>query len=311
MRWTTRHCRYLHRLLCRNSRLYTEMVTAAALIHGDTDSLLAFNPDEQPLALQVGGSDPAQLAQCARWAQQWGYQEINLNVGCPSDRVQQGKIGAVLMADPQRVADCIAAMCAHTHCEVSIKHRIGLDNHDHYDTLARFVEQVAAAGCRLFIVHARTALLNGLSPKQNREIPPLRYQHVYQLKRDFPQLTLVINGGIHDNAQCLLHLQQVDGVMLGRAAYHNPRLLQQIDPLLFDQPAPAWTELLQHWQQYCEAQLHQGVALRHLVAPMLGLAQGLPGGKAFRRALTDQCQHQHRGSAAISQAIAYLLQVLG
>mgnify|MGYP006153150113 CR=1 FL=1 len=222
MDWTDRHCRYLHRLLSRHALLYTEMVTTGALIHGDVERHLRFHAEEHPVALQLGGSEPADLAHCARLGEQWGYDEINLNCGCPSERVQRGAFGACLMNEPQLVADCVKAMVDVVQVPVTVKHRIGIDKEESYGFVRDFVGTVADAGCTVFIAHARNAWLKGLSPKENREIPPLRYELVYQLKKDFPHLTIAINGGITKTAEVAGHLEHVDGVMLGRAAYHDP-----------------------------------------------------------------------------------------
>ncbi|HEX3139330.1 MAG TPA: tRNA dihydrouridine(20/20a) synthase DusA, partial [Rhizobacter sp.] len=229
MDWTDRHCRYFHRLITQRTRLYTEMVTTGALLHGDVPRHLDFNAEEHPLALQLGGSEPHDLAACARLAQQWGYDEVNLNCGCPSERVQRGAFGACLMAEPQTVADCVKAMRDAVDLPVTVKHRIGIDHTESYAFVRDFVGTVAAAGCEVFIVHARNAWLKGLSPKENREVPPLRYEMAWQLKRDFPQLTIVINGGVTTNEQVAEHLQHVDGVMLGREAYHNPWVMADWD----------------------------------------------------------------------------------
>lgn len=235
--WTDRYCRYFLRQISRHTLLYTEMVTTGALLHRDPARFLDFDADEHPLALQLGGSDPDELAACTRLATQWGYDEVNLNVGCPSDRVQSGRFGACLMAEPALVGDCVAAMCAATDRPVTVKHRIGIDDRDSYDELTRFVATVAESGCETFIVHARKAWLQGLSPKQNREVPPLQYAVVHRLKADFPHLAIVINGGFKTLDQVEQQLTQVDGVMIGREAYQNPWLLAEADRRLFD-PRP-------------------------------------------------------------------------
>ncbi len=285
MDWSDRHCRYFWRLLSREALLYTEMVTTGALIHGDRQRFLTFNPEEHPLALQVGGSNPRDLAECARMAEDWGYDEINLNCGCPSDRVQQGKIGACLMGEPELVADCVAAMTAATHIPVTVKHRIGIDDMDDYQAMRDFVAQVAAAGCDTFIVHARKAWLKGLSPKENREVPPLQYERVYQLKREFPDLSIVINGGITTLEQCQELLSHVDGVMIGREAYHNPYFLAGVDAAFFgDESAlPSRMEILTKYIAYCDRQLADVGRLHPMSRHILGLFLGQPGGRAFRR----------------------------
>ncbi len=302
MDWTDRHCRYFHRLLSQRARLYTEMVTSGAVLHGDRDRLLGFDPAEQPVALQLGGSVPAELACCAGIGEDFGYAEINLNVGCPSDRVQSGRIGACLMAEPALVAECVAAMRAAVTVPVTVKTRIGIDDRDSYEHLASLVDHLAAAGCATLIVHARKAWLQGLSPKQNREIPPLDYPRVYRLKRDFPQLTIVLNGGIVDLDQMALHLEQVDGVMLGRAAYQNPYLLASADQRLFGAPAPSRAEIIKALLPYVERQLNLGVRLQTLVRPILGLYQGLPGARQWRRHLSEYAHRPGAGPDVILEA---------
>ncbi len=296
MQCTDRDDRYLLRLLTRHTLLYTEMVPAAALVHGDAGRLLAFDPAERPLALQVGGSDPRALARCAQLAAAAGYDEVNLNVGCPSDRVRHGRFGACLMAEPELVADGVAAMRSVTALPVTVKTRLGIDQHDSYEELCQFVETVAAAGCRVFIVHARKAWLKGLSPRENRTLPPLRYDVVHRLKRDFPDLEIVLNGGLRNLEAARRELAQVDGVMIGRAAYHDPYLLAQADRLLFaDQhPAPTRHQVLAAYCAYAHARLEQGARLQGLVRHVLGLFQGQPGARAFRRHLS---QHAHRPGA--------------
>ena len=257
MDWSDHHCRFFWRLLTRQALLYTEMVTTGALIHGDRERFLRFNVEEHPVALQLGGSDPAELARCAKWAQEWGYDEVNLNCGCPSDRVQSGMFGACLMAQPRLVADCVKGMRDACDLPVTVKHRIGIDEMERYEELVDFIGPVAAAGCEVFIVHARKALLQGLSPKQNREIPPLNYPWVYQLKRDFPNLTIVINGGIQTLDECRAHLNHVDGVMIGREAYQNPWMLADVDRELFgmDNPVQSRDDVIEALLPYAERQL--------------------------------------------------------
>ncbi len=296
--WTDRHCRYFHRLLTRRALLYTEMVTTGALLHGDVARHLRFNPEEQPLALQLGGSEPADLAHCAKLAEQWGYTEVNLNCGCPSERVQRGAFGACLMNEPRLVADCVKAMRDAVGIAVTLKHRIGIDQLEDYSFVRDFVGTVSQAGCSTFIVHARNAWLKGLSPKDNREIPPLRYEQVYRLKRDFPDLVLVINGGITSTAQVQAHLQQVDGVMLGREAYHNPWWLSQWDTAFFsDDPQGAGADsavantresVEQHMVRYMAQQMDSfGTPWPTIARHMLGLRHGLPGARHWRRVWSD------------------------
>jgi len=308
MDWTDRHCRYFMRLLTRHALLYTEMVTTGALLHGDSSRFLRHDPLEQPLALQLGGSDPASLAACARLAEANGFCEVNLNVGCPSDRVQNNLIGACLMAHPQLVADCVAAMRATVAIPVTVKCRIGIDDTDSLEALSAFISTVKASGCTTFIIHARIALLQGLSPKQNREIPPLDYPRVYAIKHQFPELEIIINGGICTLQQCQAHLQQVDGVMLGREAYHNPWLLRGVDSELFGQSLPATSRagVLEQFFPYISQELAAGTALHHMTRHVLGLFQGQPGGKRFRRHLSE---HAHRPGAGLDVLQAALAQV--
>jgi tRNA-dihydrouridine synthase A len=287
MDWTDRHCRYFHRLLSPHARLYTEMVTAAALLHGNRLHLLEHNREEHPVTLQLGGAKPDELAQAARYGAQAGYDEINLNVGCPSDRVQSGRFGACLMREPELVADCARAMRESVRVPVTVKCRIGVDEQDEYVDLQHFAELMIAAGVRTLIVHARKAWLQGLSPKENREIPPLNYQRVYRLKRELPQLTVIINGGIaHDDA-LQTHLQHVDGVMLGRLAYHDPYALARIDAMLFGGEPIAREQALRAMRPYVEAELARGTKFKHIARHLLGLYHGRPGGRAFRRALSE------------------------
>jgi len=287
MDWTDRHCRYFHRLLSPHARLYTEMVTAAALLHGNRLHLLEHNREEHPVALQLGGAEPDELAQAARYGAQAGYDEINLNVGCPSDRVQSGRFGACLMREPELVADCVRAMRESVRVPVTVKCRIGVDEQDEYVDLQHFAELMIAAGVRTLIVHARKAWLQGLSPKENREIPPLNYQRVYRLKRELPQLTVIINGGIaHDDA-LQTHLQHVDGVMLGRLAYHDPYALARIDAMLFGGEPIAREQALRAMRPYVEAELARGTKFKHIALHLLGLYHGRPGGRAFRRVLSE------------------------
>lgn len=287
--WSDQHCRYFHRLLSKNALLYTEMVTTGALIHGNTERFLQFNSEEHPVALQLGGSNPRDLAICARMAEDSGYDEVNLNVGCPSDRVQNGKFGACLMAEPQLVGDCVAAMQAAVKIPVTVKSRIGIDNRDSYEELTLFVDTVAKAGCETFIIHARKAWLKGLSPKENREVPPLRYDVVFQLKRDFPQLDIVINGGITTLEQSSELLERVDGVMLGREVYQNPYLLAEVDGVLFgdDAPVPSREQILLKLLPYTQEKLTSEVRLNSVTRHILGLFHGEYGARLWRRFLSE------------------------
>ncbi|ATR84029.1 tRNA dihydrouridine(20/20a) synthase DusA [Pseudomonas sp. HLS-6] len=288
MDWTDRHCRFFLRLLSQNALLYTEMVTTGALLHGDAERFLRHDEAEYPLALQLGGSVPADLAACARLAQGAGYNEVNLNVGCPSDRVQNNMIGACLMGHPALVADCVKAMIDAVDIPVTVKHRIGINGRDSYAELCDFVGQVREAGCRSFTVHARIAILEGLSPKENREIPPLRYDVAAQLKQDFPDLELILNGGIKTLDECKVHLQTFDGVMLGREAYHNPYLLAEVDQQLFGSTAAviSRSDALAKLRPYIAAHLAAGGAMHHITRHVLGLGQGFPGARKFRQLLS-------------------------
>lgn len=308
MDWTDRHCRFFLRQLSRHALLYTEMVTTGALLHGDRQRFLRHHPDEQPLALQLGGSRPEDLAACAKLGEEAGYREINLNVGCPSDRVQNNMIGACLMAHPALVADCVKAMRDAVTADVTVKHRIGINGRDSYAELCDFVGQVREAGCRTFIVHARIAILEGLSPKQNREIPPLRYEVAEQLKQDFPDLEIVLNGGIRTLEECEAHLSRFDGVMLGREAYQNPYLLAQVDQRLFGNQAPVISRAgaLQALRPYVEAHLAEGGALHHITRHVLGLAQGFPGARRFRQLLSVEVHKARDPLALLDEAIGLL-----
>ncbi|MCS3902513.1 tRNA-dihydrouridine synthase A [Methylohalomonas lacus] len=305
MQHTDRHCRYLLRLISRHTLLYTEMVTSGALLHGDRARFLNFDAAEHPLALQLGGSEPQELAECAAIAEDWGYDEVNLNIGCPSDRVQSGRFGACLMAEPQRVADCVAAMRARTRLPVTVKTRIGIDDRDRYQDLLDFIEPVRAAGCSVFIVHARKAWLQGLSPKENRSKPPLHYDRVHQLKREFPDLTIVINGGIETLAAAQAQLEHVDGVMIGRAAYNNPYILAAADRLIDDDAAaePNRRTIVEQFRDYADRHLAQGVRLHQMTRHLMGLFQGQPGARAFRRVLSEQGQRPGAGIEVIETAI--------
>jgi len=292
MDWTDRHCRFFHRLMTRHALLYTEMVTADAILHGKRAQLLDFSPEEHPVALQLGGSDPTKLAEAARVGEAWGYDEINLNVGCPSDRVQGGNFGACLMADPALVARCVSAMIDAVRIPVTVKCRIGIDDQDSEADFERFIRTVADAGCRVFIVHARKAWLQGLSPKENREIPPLDYARVWRLKNAHPELTIGINGGISTLEAALQHLQHVDGVMMGRAAYHTPWLLSEIDKAVFNSepPVSATSRLavLAALRPYVVRHLEEGGRLNNVTRHILGLYHGQPRARAFRRFLSER-----------------------
>jgi tRNA-dihydrouridine synthase A len=304
MDWTDRHCRYFHRLLSPHALLYTEMVTAPAVLHGDRERLLGFDAFEHPVALQLGGSEPADLAAAARIGADLGYDEINLNVGCPSDRVQSGRFGACLMREPALVADCVAAMRAAVSIPVTVKCRLGVDEQDEYADLERFVETVRASGCETFIVHARKAWLEGLSPKENREVPPLNYERVYRLKREFPELHVVVNGGVSSVAAVEEHLRHVDGVMLGRTAYHEPYRLAELEHALYGEPLPERDTVLAAFRPYIEAHLARGDRLQHISRHILGLYQGLPGARAFRRVLSERAHRADAGYDVVVDAIA-------
>lgn len=296
MDWTDRHCRQFHRHITKHTWLYTEMVTTGALLHGDVARHLDFDAVEHPIALQLGGSEPQDLAKSAKLGEQWGYDEINLNCGCPSERVQRGAFGACLMAEPTLVADCVKAMRDAVSVDVTVKHRIGINDVDSYAFMRDFVGEIADAGCNTFIVHARNAILKGLSPKENREIPPLKYDYAYQLKRDFPQLEIIINGGIKTSAEIDLHLQHVDGVMLGREAYHNPYIMAGFDARYYqdDAPIPTRIAILQAMIPYVQTQLNlyaeRGLKLNSITRHMLGLMAGLVGARSFRQMLSDSKQ---------------------
>ena len=306
MDWSDRHCRFFWRLLTRRARLYTEMVTTGALLPGDRARFLDFNPEEHPVALQLGGSDPAELARCAQLAESWGYDEVNLNCGCPSDRVQSGMFGACLMAEPQRVSDCVAAMRQACSIPVTVKHRIGIDEMESFEEMLDFVDRVAAGGCEVFIVHARKAWLQGLSPKENREIPPLHYDWVHRLKRERPQLTVVINGGITSVDACREQLAHVDGVMIGREAYHNPFMLAEVDGALFGDSAPPPTRsgVAAALLPYVRRELDAGTQLHHITRHVLGLYHGIPGARRFRRHLSEHAYQQGAGLSVLEDAIA-------
>lgn len=309
MDWTDRHCRFFLRQLSQHALLYTEMVTTGAILHNDSARFLRHNAAEYPLALQLGGSVPADLAACAKLAEAAGYNEVNLNVGCPSDRVQNNMIGACLMAHPVLVADCVKAMQDAVNIPVTVKHRIGINGRDSYAELCDFVGTVRDAGCSSFTVHARIAILEGLSPKENREVPPLRYEVAAQLKQDFPELEIILNGGIKTLEDCQLHLQTFDGVMLGREAYHNPYLLAQVDQLLFGATRPVLSrfEAMQSMRDYIAAHLAEGGSMHHITRHMLGLGQGFNGARRFRQLLSVDIHKTSEPLALFDQA-AQLLQ---
>ena len=306
MDWTDRHCRYFHRLITQQTLLYTEMVTTGAIINGDREKLLSFNHEEYPIALQLGGSDPKALAECAKIGEDYGYDEINLNVGCPSDRVQSGKIGACLMAEPELVRDGILAMKQACNVPVTVKHRIGIDDQDSYFELVNFVRIVAESGCDSFIVHARKAILSGLSPKQNREIPPLIYDRVYQLKKDFPALEIIINGGIKTIKETQEHLIKVDGVMIGREAYHNPYMLASVDREFFDsdKKLSSRVEIAEMMLPYIEQHISKGGKLQHISRHMLGLFHAQPNGKQWRRHLSESATKPNASIEVIIDALS-------
>ena len=305
MDWTDSHCRVFHRLLAPNARLYSEMVHANAVIHGDRSKLLAMDPVEHPVALQLGGSEPALLAQAARIGVDAGFDEVNLNCGCPSDRVQAGRFGACLMREPGLVADSVAAMIAAVpRVPVTVKCRLGVDDDHEWERFLAFIDAIAEAGCRTFVVHARNAWLQGLSPKENREVPPLRYDWAYRLKRERPALQVVVNGGIADAAEATAHMAHVDGAMLGRAAYHTPYLLHELDVAWFGGALRSRAALLRAYRPYVEAQLDRGVLLKHIARHVLGLFAGQPGGRAFRQVLSEGAHKPGAGWALVEQALA-------
>ena len=303
--WTDRYFRYFARLITNRTLLYTEMVTTGAILHGDQPRHLDFFSEEHPLALQLGGSEPAELAECARIGTDWGYDEINLNVGCPSDRVQSGRFGACLMAHPDLVADCVVAMKEATGIPVTVKQRIGIDDLDSYGHLTRFVSAVNNAGCDTFIVHARKAWLQGLSPKENREIPPLLYDTVYRLKQDFPKLEIIINGGITSLEQAIQHMQKVDGVMIGREAYHNPWILADADRLIFgsDIHPGSRHQVIEKLLPLVEQECLQGVPVTRFTRHILGLFHGQPGAKKWRRMLSENAHKPGAGPDLIRQSL--------
>ncbi len=303
--WTDRHQRRFMRIITKHAVLYTEMITTGAILHGDKDGHLKFNSEEHPVAIQLGGSNPKDLAQCAKICEDYGYDEINLNVGCPSDRVQNGRFGACLMAEPELVAECMDAMANVVSIPTTVKSRIGIDELDSYEHLHHFINTVQQAGVRTFIIHARKAWLSGLSPKQNREIPPLRYDVAYQVKKDFPELEIILNGGVTDLDQAQEHMRQLDGVMIGREAYHNPYHLIDTDSRFYSDQTPVLTrqEVAQEFIQYVQAQLDQDVYLGHMSRHILGLFHAQPKGKLWRRHLSENAYKQGAGTEVIQKAL--------
>lgn len=312
MDWTDRHDRFFLRLLSTRALLYTEMVTSAAVIRGDRDRLLGFSPAEHPVALQLGGSDPDAMAEAARIGEAYGYDEININVGCPSDRVQSGRFGACLMAEPETVAACVRAMSRAVSAPVTVKCRIGIDDQDDYLDLARFVTLVSEAGTRSITVHARKAWLNGLSPKENRDIPPLQYDRVYRLKQEFPDLEIAINGGVRSLDEAEAHLRHVDGVMMGREAYHNPYVLADVDRRLFgaEIPPPDRFRIVDRLLPYIEAERERGTPLNAITRHILGLFQGMPGARAWRRHLAENAHLPGAGAQVVKDAAAHVGEAL-
>ncbi|NAZ55542.1 tRNA dihydrouridine(20/20a) synthase DusA [Vibrio toranzoniae] len=304
--WTDRHCRYFHRLLSQQTLLYTEMVTTGAILHGKGD-FLEYNEQEHPLALQLGGSNPVDLAACAKLAGERGYDEVNLNVGCPSDRVQNGRFGACLMAEPDLVADCVSAMKEVTDIPITVKTRIGIDDQDSYEFLTKFVSTVSEkGGCEQFTIHARKAWLSGLSPKENREIPPLDYDRAYQIKKDFSGLVIAVNGGITTLEQTKEHLQHLDGVMIGREAYHSPFILAEVDQQIFglDTPIKKRSQVVEEMYPYIERELSNGASLGHISRHMLGLFQSMPGARQWRRYISENAHKKGAGIEVMQTALA-------
>jgi len=306
--WTDRHERYFLRLMSKHALLYSEMVTTGALIHGYKDRYLQFNQEEHPVALQLGGSDPEDMALCAKMAEDYGYDEVNINVGCPSDRVQNGAFGACLMAEAELVAENVAAMQKAVTIPVTVKNRLAIDDMDEAETLQNFLQIVSQAGCETFIIHARKAWLKGLSPKQNRDVPPLNYDLVYQMKREFPQLEIIINGGIKTLGKCEEHIKQVDGVMMGREAYHNPFIMNEVDQLFYDDQPNKQTrfDVLEKYIEYMQEQLGRGVYLKQMSRHILGLFSGMRGAKAWRRYISENAHKEGAGVEVIREAARFL-----
>lgn len=310
---TDRHFRYLARLLTKHSMLYTEMITTGSLIHGERNHWLEIHACEHPIALQLGGSDPTEMARCAEYASEYNFDEININVGCPSDRVQAGKFGACLMLEPTVVADCIQAMKKVTNAEITVKTRIGVDDQDDYKPLRNFIETIAASGCKTVIVHARKAYLSGLSPRENRTIPPLHYEYVYLLKEEFPGLKIIINGGINDMEEIQKHLQLLDGVMVGREAYGNPFFLAEVDARVFDSHTECLSriQILNKYKEYIQLQLDNGVPLKVFVRHLFGLFNSKPGAKAWRRYLSENAYKKDAGVEIINEAVSSVSEISG
>ncbi|HIG92387.1 MAG TPA: tRNA dihydrouridine(20/20a) synthase DusA [Methylococcaceae bacterium] len=306
--WTDKHCRFFHRLISRHTVLYSEMITTNALLRGNAAAFLAFNPCESPLALQLGGSDPKALAECSVMAEDFGYDEINLNVGCPSDRVQNGRFGACLMAEPETVAECILEMQHKVNIPVTVKNRIGIDGKETYGDLLAFIETVAGGGCEIFIIHARIAVLSGLSPKQNRDIPPLQYEFVNQIKAAFPALEIIVNGGVKTLDQVDCHLKTLDGAMIGREAYHNPYLLSGVDSLFYQEEAVCLTrhEIIEAMIPYIQKQLAMGVRLNQITRHLLGLFHGEPGARKWRRYLSQHAHEQGANESVLLTALDFV-----
>ncbi len=302
---TDSHFRYLARLMSKRCLLYTEMITTGALIYGDRDRWLSLHEEENPVALQLGGSDPSAMAKCANLADEYKFDELNINVGCPSDRVQAGKFGACLMLEPEVVSNCIKAMKAETDIEVTVKTRIGVDDQDSYEFLQQFVEEIASAGCKTIIVHARKAHLSGLSPRQNRNVPPLHYEYVYRLKQDYPELIFILNGGLKNKAEMLQHIQELDGIMVGREVYDNPYFLSDIDELIFNDSTLKLTrfDVLDKYLHYVQIQLDKGVPLKVMAQHIFGLFNGLPGARAWRRYLSENIYAKDAGVEVINEAV--------
>ncbi len=308
MDWTDRHCRMFHRQLTARALLYTEMVTAEAILHGDVERLLHFSPDEHPVALQTGGSDPVRLALAAKAGEDAGYREINLNVGCPSDRVQSGRFGAVLMREPELVAECVAAMIEAVNVPVTVKCRIGVDDQDPHVVLPDFLERVSTAGCTSFTVHARKAWLDGLSPKENRTVPPLDYDLVYEMKQRFPHLQIILNGGVSTIREATNHRFRTDGVMMGREAYQNPYILARVDQIFFGHRLDPWSraEVVERMKAYIEAELSAGTPLHSMTRHMMGLYQGLPGARGWRRTLSEKANQPGAGPEVLDEALSHV-----
>lgn len=308
MDWTDKHCRFFHRLISKHTVLYSEMITSNALLRGKRDTLLAFEPCESPIALQLGGSDPKALAECSVIAEDFGYDEINLNVGCPSDRVQNGRFGACLMAEPETVAECVFEMQNKVNIPVTVKNRIGIDGQETYHDLSNFIETVAQGGCEVFIIHARIAVLTGLSPKQNRVIPPLNYAYVNQIKAAFPALEIIGNGGVQTLNQMDTHLQNLDGVMIGREAYHNPYLLSAVDARFYHDPVPGLTrrEVIEAMIPYIQKHLATGGRLNQITRHLLGLFHGVSGARRWRRYLSENAHKQGVNESVVLAALDYV-----